>query len=119
MPAALSKSTRSFTTMRPASGRLSPARQSSVAVLPAPEGPKSPVTRARACHDTSSVKPGNRLLTSMAIIARSVPQADDARQSDEEEDDRAERDQRERVGLRHLVGLHVIVDGQGQRLRPA
>src|SRR5438128_8170772 len=50
--------------MRPASGRISPARHWRVTVLPAPEGPKSPTTDFSAVQRTSSVNPGYRLTIS-------------------------------------------------------
>src|SRR6266536_3246189 len=50
--AAVSKSTRPPTTMRPASGSRRPERHRRVSVFPAPEGPKSAATPSPADHPT-------------------------------------------------------------------
>src|SRR5207249_11707976 len=57
--------------MRPASGRISPARHWRVNVLPAPDGPKSPTTDFSARQLTSSVNPGYLLTISTETTASS------------------------------------------------
>src|SRR2546428_177564 len=105
MPTALSKSTRSLTTIRPASGRMRPARQSSVSVLPEPEGPNSPHTASADSHRTSRLKPGSCLVR-VIDSTRSVPKPPEPPDTEEEQDHDRHRQQRGDVGLGHLIGLH-------------
>src|SRR2546426_3332315 len=117
-PAAASKKTRSPTTMRPASGRISPARHWSVSVLPAPEGPNRPRTHCSASQLTSSVNPGKRLViaTDTVPLIRSIPQPRESAQAEQQYDNDADRDQGERVRFAHLICLDSIVDRQRQCL---
>src|SRR2546427_6321312 len=64
--------------MLPESGRVSPARQSSSVVLPAPEAPKRMVTPGESAKSTSSVKSRPAPLRRFLIFAESVFEKTDA-----------------------------------------
>src|SRR5437660_3513967 len=64
--------------MWPESGRVSPARQSSNVVLPAPEAPKRMVTPGESAKSTSSVKSRPAPLRRFLIFAESVFEKTDA-----------------------------------------
>src|SRR5712692_4970727 len=115
MPRSPSKKTVPLTTMRPPSGRMSPARHCSVSVLPAPEGPKRVTTSSPASQLTSSVKPGRDLRTSRER-ATSEPQAREAPEPHQEQRHGGHGDERERIGLGHAVGLDEVIDGERRGL---
>jgi hypothetical protein len=105
MPAAESKSVRPPITMRPRSGRTTPAMAFTIVDFPEPERPKRATIGAPDANAASTLKPPRRMATSTSSMAR-APAGEPFR---ERERQHREQDREDRHAQRQRVAAGICV----------